>query len=129
SVPESQVSVPESPAAGASPLERIEALLEPLEKPGDVQAIDQRMMHFNGHRHTPSAAFLRTATENQTRNGIVAATNSIRECRKTNPWNGRVINQIVLAFCRCVQRSCSFGDIGFRAGEIFEIGEPFGHWE
>ena len=63
-------------------------LLESLKEPGDVQAIDERMVYFDRYWHSPAAILLGILAEYNTGNRVLATIRRVRYRCETNPRKG-----------------------------------------
>ena len=60
-----------------STLQIIEIRRETLEKPRDIEAVDQRVVHLDGDRHLHSPALARAPAEHDARNRVALPGNAL----------------------------------------------------
>src|SRR5687767_930726 len=82
---------------------------ETLTEARHVEAVDQRVMHFNGDGHFHAPAVAHALSEHDARNRIAFAWQRIGERREPKPRQNRMKDDVVGRFLRFSQTSLMSG--------------------
>src|SRR5581483_982098 len=95
----------------------------------DIEAVDKGVVDFDRDGKCPSAFGLGAATENQTRNAILAAACRVGQRGEANPGQCRVVDEVVTAGNSCAQGNAVFRRLHFATRDGLKLVEIVGHRE